>query len=184
LNLVKSQEESVDQMLNLKEVTQQLRKEGITDSEQVVKKWIREGKIKATRTTNIKIDYLINPDDLARFILKTKLEKERDPVGEANQQWEVMFHENQKLKEEIEELKSMLRIEQAKVRSLKKMLKAEYALTHPAPLPFHTLFGLDAAAEKETVKKEFKKLLKALHPDRGGDERLFKVFYEQYKMIK
>jgi curved DNA-binding protein CbpA len=38
---------------------------------------------------------------------------------------------------------------------------------------------LGAAADNEMVKK-FKKLLKALHPDRGGDERHFKVFFDHY----
>ena len=62
-------------MLNMKEVIRQLSEEGITANEQLVTRWIREGKIHASRTTRIKIDYSIDPDDLAAFILEKKLEK-------------------------------------------------------------------------------------------------------------
>lgn len=167
-------------MLNVKEVTAQLKNEGITDSEQTVIRWILEGKIKARRSPNLNIDYSVQPGDLAAFILDMKIENKSKQFGVDFQKWEKTFYENQKLKEQIEELQSSLRIEQSKVRSLKKMLQAEYALADTNPLTYASLLGLDAAAEKEQVKKEFKKLLKALHPDRGGDERLFKVFFEHY----
>jgi hypothetical protein len=169
-------------MLNVKEVTEQLRMEGITDNENTVIRWILEGKIKAKRTKHLNIDYIINPGDLATFIVEKKIEKKSKQFGVDFQQWEKTFDDNQKLKEEIEELKSSIRIEQAKVRSLKRMLQAEYALANPNPLTYNSLLGLEASADQELIKKEFKKLLKALHPDRGGDERLFKVFYEHYKM--
>ncbi|MDQ0199469.1 J domain-containing protein [Neobacillus ginsengisoli] len=169
-------------MLNVKEVTEQLKSEGITDSENTVIRWILEGKIKAKRTKHLNIDYLITPSDLAVFILEKKIEEKSKHFGVDFLQWEKTFHDNQKLKEEIEELKTSIRIEQAKVRSLKRMLQAEYALADSNPLTYNSLLGLDAAADQELIKKEFKKLLKALHPDRGGDERLFKVFYEHYKM--
>lgn len=100
------------------------------------------------------------------------------------QQVKQPFNENQKLKDEIEELKMAFRIEQAKVRSLKKMLKAEYALSDSKTISFNLLLGLDPTADKHLIKKEFKKLLKALHPDRGGDERLFNVFNEHYSKVK
>ncbi|MCM2532991.1 J domain-containing protein [Neobacillus pocheonensis] len=167
-------------MLNVKEVTEQLRSHGITDSEKTVIRWILEGKIKAKRTKHLKIDFLINPGDLAVFIIEKLIEEKSKKFGVDYQQWEKTFNENQKLKEEIEELKSTNRIQQAKVRSLKRMLQAEYALSATNPLNFNSLLGIDVGADKELIKKEFKKLLKALHPDRGGDERLFKVFYEHY----
>ncbi|MEH7009754.1 hypothetical protein V7087_02900, partial [Neobacillus niacini] len=62
-------------MLNVKEVTEQLRAEGITDSEQVVIRWILDGKIKARRTKHLNLEYSINPVDLASFILEKKIEK-------------------------------------------------------------------------------------------------------------
>lgn len=167
-------------MLNVKEVTEELRAEGITDNEQIVIRWILDGKMKAKRTKHINLDYLVHPRDLAAFILEKMIEKKSKQFGVDFQHWEKTFTENQKIKEEIEELKSSIRIEQAKVRSLKRMLKAEYALSETNTATYSTLFGLDAAND-EQIKKEFKKLLKALHPDRGGDERLFKVFYDHYK---
>jgi hypothetical protein len=168
-------------MLNVKEVTEQLKVEGITDNEEMVIRWILEGKIKARRTKDFRIDYMIKPGDLAAFILEKQIERKTKQFGVDYQQWETTFRENQRLKEKIEELKTTVRIEQSKVRSLKKMLQAEYALSDPNPLTFNSLLGLDEDADNEVQKKEFKKLLKALHPDRGGDERLFKVFYDHYK---
>ena len=171
-------------MLNVKEVTEQLRAEGITDSEQVVIRWILDGKIKARRTKHLNLEYSINPSDLASFILEKKIENKTKQFGVDFQDWENTFHENQKFKEEIEQLKTSIRIEQAKNRSLKRMLKAEYALTDSPPLTLGTIVGLDPKEDTELIKKEYKKILKALHPDRGGDERLFKVFYDHYTKLK
>ncbi|MED3562999.1 J domain-containing protein [Bacillus xiapuensis] len=171
-------------MLNVKEVTKYLKQEGITDSELMVIQWILEGKITARRAKNIKIDYLVNPGDLAAFIIEKKIEENTKRFGIDFEQWEKTFHDNQKLKQEIEQLRTSVRIEQAKVRSLKKMLQAEYALASAPPLSYNSLFGLDDSADKSLLKKEFKKLLKCLHPDRGGDEQLFKVFFEHYEKLK
>nr|WP_263327430.1 J domain-containing protein [Neobacillus sp. Marseille-Q6967] len=168
-------------MLNVKEVTAQLKSLGIADREEVVIRWILEGKLKARRTPDLNIDYVIQPGDLAAFILDKKMEEKIKQYGIDFHKWEKTFYENKRLKEEMEELKSSIRIEQSKVRSLKKMLQAEYALSATAPLTYNSLLGLDAAADNDQVKREFKKLLKALHPDRGGDERLFKVFYDHYE---
>ena len=171
-------------MLNMKEVIRRLSEEGITANEQLVTRWIREGKIQTSRTTRIKIEYSIDPNDLAAFILEINLEKMKQQFELDDQEWERIFSENQRLKEEIEELKSTIRIEQIKIRSLKKMLQAEYALSDSKPLTLKNLLGLDSAAKNELVKRELKKILKALHPDRGGDERLFKVFYDHYDKVK
>jgi hypothetical protein len=171
-------------MLNVKEVTEQLRVAGITDSEQVVIRWILDGKIKARRTKHLNLEYSINPVDLASFILEKNIENKTKQFGVDFHQWEKTFRENQTFKEEIEQLKTSIRIEQAKNRSLKKMLKAEYALSDSPPLTLTSLIGLDPGADSEVIMKEYKKILKALHPDRGGDERLFKVFYEHYTKVK
>ncbi|WML39464.1 J domain-containing protein [Neobacillus sp. OS1-2] len=171
-------------MLNLKEVTEILKDEGITDSEQVVIRWILDGKLRAKRTKNLNIDYVISPGELAAFILKKLIEDKCKQFGVDFHHWEKTFNENKHLKEENEELKTKVRIEQTKVRGLKRMLQAEYALADPPPLTYSTLLGLDINPDKEIMKKEFKKLLKALHPDRGGDERLFRVFYEHYTKAK
>ncbi|MFP7296631.1 J domain-containing protein [Neobacillus niacini] len=171
-------------MLNVKEVTEQLRLEGITDSEQMVIRWILDGKIKARRTKHLNLEYSVNPVDLASFILEKKIEFKTKKYGIDYHEWEKTFRENQKLKEEIEQLNTSIRIEQAKNRSLKRMLKAEYALTDTPPLTLISLLGLDPGADMDVIRKEYKKILKALHPDRGGDERLFKVFYDHYEKVK
>jgi curved DNA-binding protein CbpA len=64
------------------------------------------------------------------------------------------------------------------------MLQAEYALSDTPPLTLTSILGLETGADSDTIKKEYKKLLKALHPDRGGDERLFKVFYDHYDKVR
>ena len=171
-------------MLNLKEVTELLRNEDITNSEQVVIRWILDGKLKAKRTKTLNIDYIIKPIDLAVFIMEKKIEKKSSQFGVDYQHWEKTFNENRKLKEENEALKSRVRIEQTKVRGLKRMLQAEYALSDTPPLTYASLLGLEQGADVEIIKKEFKKVLKSLHPDRGGDERLFKVFYDHYSKTK
>jgi hypothetical protein len=171
-------------MLNVKEVTEQLRAEGITDSVQVVIRWILDGKLKARRTKHLNLDYSVTPADLASFILEKKIENKTKQFGVDFHQWEKTFRENKTFKEEIEQLKASLRIEQAKNRSLKRMLKAEYELSEAPPLTLTSILGLEPSTDSEVIKKEYKKILKALHPDRGGDDRLFRVFYEHYEKVK
>ncbi|MCM3570845.1 J domain-containing protein [Neobacillus mesonae] len=172
-------------MLNLKEAAVLLKTEGIAHDEQDVIRWILDGKLKAKRTKSLNIDYVIEPIDLAAFMIEKLIEKRIQKYGVDYLKWEKTFSDNKRLKEENEELKAKIRIEQTKVRGLKRMLQAEYALSEePSPLTYVSLLGLDANADKEIIKKEFKKILKALHPDRGGDERLFRVFYEHYDKAK
>lgn len=171
-------------MLNLKEATELLKAEGITHSEQDVIRFILDSKLKAKRRKSLNVDYVIQPIDLAAFIVYQQLAEQSKKYGIDYKHWEKTFQENKRLKEENEELKVMIRIEQSKVRSLKRMLQAEYALADSPSVNYADLFGLEANADREVIKKEFKKLLKALHPDRGGDDRLFRVFYEHYTKAK
>lgn len=168
-------------MLTVKEVTQRLINEGISVNEKTVTRWLREGKLKAARSAHIKIIYSVNQDDLTAFISKLKTEKSTE---DQHSQLKKTLLENERLKEEVDRLRSAISIEQAKVRSLKKMLKAEFALTDFKPSSIHSFIGLDAATDTQELKRELKKILKALHPDRGGDERLFKVMYEHYNKLK
>lgn len=170
-------------MLNVKKTTELLRSEGIADNEETVIRWILDGKIRAKRTKDLNINFSIDPFDLATFIVEKKNERMSQQFGVDYEQWEKTFYENTKLKEKIEELEITIRIEQAKVRSLKKMVRSENALFTPAPYSIHSLLGIEEDADKDFLKKELRKLLKFLHPDRGGDERLFKVFYEHYEKM-
>ncbi|MDD9311687.1 hypothetical protein ACOSZF_16705 [Cytobacillus firmus] len=68
------------------------------------------------------------------------------------------------------------------MKSLKKMIQAQKLIADEEIQPAK-LLDLKPDEDLQIIRKEFKKLLKALHPDRGGDERLFKVFNEHYKNI-
>lgn len=78
-------------MLTVHEAFEKLRKVGVTDSIQMVRKWIRDGEIKAIppEKGNRKEGYRIDPLEFERFIAK------RNPL----------YNENKQLKKEIEQLK-------------------------------------------------------------------------------
>ncbi|NHM32905.1 J domain-containing protein [Bacillus sp. C11] len=161
--------------MNIKEAAEQLTSAGITTTDTEVMRWIEEGKIKADIYQTRKITYKISMKDLTDFILRQKTANLVTKLDEANR-------ENQKLNEEIQLFKTRLHIEQSKVRTLKKLLNTQIEET--APSTIGDLLGLSQNQNSQILKKEFKKLLKALHPDRGGDERLFKVFNEHYENLK
>lgn len=64
------------------------------------------------------------------------------------------------------------------------MLNSQIEASGTDPSQMEELLGLNKNTDSQVLKKEFKKILKALHPDRGGDERLFKVFKEHYENLK
>lgn len=166
-------------MLNVKEAAEHLTSAGIAASEDMVMIWIEEGKLKAEVAQRRKTTYKINVKDLTEFIIQKH-------VAQLISQNEQSHRENRYLTEQLELLKTRIHIEQSKVRTLKKLLNAQIEGTEPSTFPYDELLGLKKqnSNNSQTLKKEFKKLLKALHPDRGGDERLFKVFYDQYENLK
>lgn len=85
----KKRVDHMKERLNVKEATYILSEEGITDSEQIVRRWIREGKLKAARTENRKKGYCIFADDLTEFILKRKPEKKWQRIADEDYlKWE------------------------------------------------------------------------------------------------
>lgn len=166
-------------MLNVKEAAEHLTSAGIAASEDMVMIWIEEGKLKAEVAQRRKTTYKINVKDLTEFIIQKH-------VAQLISQNEQSHRENRYLTEQLELLKTRIHIEQSKVRTLKKLLNAQIEGTEPSTFPYDELLGLKKqnSNNSQTLKKEFKKLLKALHPDRGGDERLFKVFYDHYENLK
>jgi vacuolar-type H+-ATPase subunit I/STV1 len=162
-------------MLNLKEAAEQLTSAGIAASDEEVMRWIEEGKIKADIYQTRKVTYKISLKDLTEFILKQK-------TSQFASRLEASMRENQRLDEEIQLLKTRIHIEQSKVRTLKKLLNTQ--IENSGPSSIGEFLGLKQTGNSQIMKKEFKKLLKALHPDRGGDERLFKVFNEHYENLK
>jgi hypothetical protein len=164
-------------MLNIKEATEQLTSAGIATSTEEVMNWIEEGKIIAKINKRRETTYTINVKDLIEFIIQKHFDH-------LTSQLEQSFQENRNLTEQIELLKTRIHIEQSKVRTLKKLLNAQIEVTEPSTFHYGELLGLNQDSNSHNLKKEFKKLLKALHPDRGGDERLFKVFSEHYRKLK
>lgn len=157
-------------MLTTKEAAKQLTSYGIETTEQEVLTWIEAGFLHAESDK-------INLRDLIEFIIRTNSDH-------YTQQLEQSRRENSKLNEKLEMLNTRLHIEQSKVRTLKKMLNAQIEASRIDASKFEDLLGLKPNSSNQMLKKEFKKILKALHPDRGGDERLFKVFREHYENLK
>ena len=165
-------------MLNVKETVEHLTSAGIAASDDEVMKWIEEGKIKAEIAHRRKTTYKINVKDLTEFIIQKH-------AAQLTTQVEQSHRENRNLTEQLDYLKTRIHIEQSKVRTLKKLLNDQIEVNKPSTFPYDELLGLKKQdTNSHTLKKEFKKLLKALHPDRGGDERLFKVFNEHYENLK
>jgi hypothetical protein len=152
-------------MLTIKEAAEQLTSYGMETTEQEVQTWIATGFLDAEYDK-------INPENLAEFIIK----KHSDLLEQSRA-------ENNKLNEHLELLNARLHIEKSKVRTLKKMLNAQIEASVAPISELEDLLGLKQNSNRQELKKEFKKILKALHPDRGGDERLFKVFKNHYEKL-
>ncbi|WNF24955.1 J domain-containing protein [Mesobacillus jeotgali] len=152
-------------MLTIKEAAEQLTSYGMETTEQDVETWIETGFLESESDK-------ITPGNLTEFVIKKHtdlLEQSRDA--------------NNKLNEQLELLNTRLHIEQSKVRTLKKMLNAHIEASVAPTSELEDLLGLKQNSNSQELKKELKKLLKALHPDRGGDERLFKVFKNHYEKL-
>ncbi|MCM3092642.1 MULTISPECIES: J domain-containing protein [unclassified Cytobacillus] len=161
--------------MNITDAVAQIQKSGIKANGKDVERWIEEGKIIAERSARRQISYSIKMKDLADFIIQEKEKLHR-------QKLEGVLLQVKDLKGQIEILNTRVQIEESKVKSLKKMVQAQKMIADDKIQPAK-LLGLKPDEDLQIIRKEFKKLLKALHPDRGGDERLFKVFNEHYKNI-
>jgi predicted nuclease with TOPRIM domain len=82
-------------MLTVREALQHLKTAGITESEQIVRRWIREGVLKAIppEKNRLKDGYRIPIDELERFIAQ------RNPL----------YPEVKKLRKEVEELREEIK---------------------------------------------------------------------------
>jgi hypothetical protein len=164
-------------MLNIKEAADQMTFMGIAASEQDILKWIEEGQLKAELNQRRNTSYKISMNDLAEFVIQKHTEDSAEKLEQSKR-------ENRQLNDQIQLLNTRLHIEQSKVKTLKKMLNAQIEAAGSNASQYEELLGLNQNSNNQALKKEFKKLLKALHPDRGGDERLFKVFNEHYENLK
>jgi excisionase family DNA binding protein len=86
-------------MLTVHEALEYLKKTGITDSQQVVRKWIRDGELKAIppEKGRRKDGYRIPIEELEQFIAQ------RNPLYPEVKR---LREENQRLKDELKRLKS------------------------------------------------------------------------------
>jgi Asp-tRNA(Asn)/Glu-tRNA(Gln) amidotransferase B subunit len=164
-------------MLTIKEAAEQLNSYRIEASEPDVLLWIQEGQLKAEKAQRRNASYIIHLKDLTEFIIQKHIDDFTAKLESSKQ-------ENSLLNEQLLLLNTRLHIEQSKVRTLKKMLNAQIEASGNDPSQIEELLGLKKNSDSRLLKKEFKKILKALHPDRGGDERLFKVFNEHYENLK
>jgi hypothetical protein len=164
-------------MLNIKEAAHQMTSMGIAASDKDILHWIEEGQLKAELNQRRNTSYKISINDLAEFVIQKRTE-------DLAEKFEQSKRENRQLNDQIQLLHTRLHIEQSKVRTLKKMLNAQIEAAGSNASQYEELLGLNQESSTQVLKKEFKKLLKALHPDRGGDERLFKVFNDHYENLK
>jgi hypothetical protein len=164
-------------MMNIKEAADQMTSMGIAASDKDILHWIEEGQLKAELNQRRNTSYKISINDLAEFVIQKRTE-------DLAEKFEQSKRENRQLNDQIQLLHTRLHIEQSKVRTLKKMLNAQIEAAGSNASQYEELLGLNQESSTQTLKKEFKKLLKALHPDRGGDERLFKVFNDHYENLK
>ncbi|WP_079508908.1 hypothetical protein [Mesobacillus jeotgali] len=163
-------------MLTIKEAAEQFSLLGIETTDDDILILIREGQLNAEKSHRRNKSYLIHQKDVIKYIVKKQ-------QHEFNEKLEKTKQKNQKLKEELEMLTTRLHIEKSKVRTLKKMLNLQIEASAAPPSELEEFLGLKRNSSNQVIKKEFKKILKALHPDRGGDERLFKVFRQHYEKL-
>jgi monoamine oxidase len=164
-------------MLNTKDAAEHINASGFTASEEDVLRWIQDGSLKAELSPRRNSTYKITLMDLTDFIIDMH-------TKQLAAQLQHSQLENRKLSDKLDLLKTKIHIEQSKVRTLKKMLNAQIEALGTHSIHLKEFMGLNPSTSEQALKKEFKKLLKALHPDRGGDERLFKVFREHYENLK
>jgi regulator of replication initiation timing len=99
-------------MLTQSEALERLKEAGVTSSIQVLRKWVREGQIKAKKSHFKKEGYRIHEEDLERFIEeRNPLYKEVKRLREENRN---LKQENMKLKTALDQAKK--KVETKKVR--------------------------------------------------------------------
>jgi uncharacterized small protein (DUF1192 family) len=178
--------------MNTDQAFEKLNKAGVTDSIQTVRRWLREGKIKAKRSENRKAGFEVDNTDLQRFINERtgadkderikSLQKEIKKLQSTLDKKErgKLAQENHKLQLEVGSLRSdlsMLRM---------KLFKLEIKQSQqPNPIniqlnKYREKLGLSSTCSDDEVKREFKRLLMSLHPDQGGDAKLFQYFKAEY----
>ncbi len=81
LHSVKIYDKTIGGFMTVDQALEKLKEAGVTDSIQTVRRWLREGKIKAHRSEYRKAGFLVDAEDLNRFINERT---GRDKVAEIN----------------------------------------------------------------------------------------------------
>lgn len=231
--------------INTDQAFEKLKEAGVTGSIQTVRRWLRNGKIKASRSENRKAGFEIDEGDLKRFINeRTGMDKDErikyleEKYKQLNDQYQPMYEdwlkvlkenrelkqskvENEKLKRKIELLRDenkalenayktvreindrLTKENESKNNSffdnferLKQRAKAnaDYWQSHNFDFNlfmqpqkkqnYRENLGLSSNCSDEELKKEFKKLLKILHPDTGGNAKLFQQMKADYDAFR
>ncbi len=91
-------------LLNVNEALDRLKQHGITDSEQMIRRWLREGRIQGQRSKNRKEGWRIPAEELNRFIEKNKpdVKYERE-IKQLKARVTVLEAENRELRRKLNE---------------------------------------------------------------------------------
>lgn len=200
--------------MNTNEAFKLLKDAGVTNSIQTLRRWIREGVIKATRTENRKAGFRIDEDDLQRFIDERTGRHKDNRIKELEQQIksyeEYMIQaererqeEINKLEQELKETKKRLnkyqnRNKKSKIDDIldnienlkeytKRMSEQDYDFFANALInnqDYHQKLGLSSNATDDEIRKAYRELLNKTHPDRGGDKEVFNYIKKDYENFK
>lgn len=156
--------------MNIREAVKYLEEYKITSSEQVLRRWIRQGKIKATMRSK-KEGYQVSKGSLQHFIRKRLGLSSLDDWVDKSEEYE------RKIKR--------LERDNARLRTRCNMLSEELRIKSSENFRLYNNRGQSKnifGAEAET-KETFKRLFHHIHPDKGGDPELFSKVNKAYRYI-
>ncbi|MCQ6275556.1 hypothetical protein JMM81_11365 [Bacillus sp. V3B] len=193
-------------MLNTDQAFDLLKEVGITNSPETFRRWLREGKIKATGFT-------VDDQDLKLFIneqmyqdkdetirqLKLKIKAQDQYIEGIEELHKISTKEYIKQRDQLNKEIIILKNEQSKLQKetmdlLRENIKLRDRLielkenkrdnhhSHPTSSLDHysQKLGLSKMASNKEVLTGFKALLKRSHPDQGGDAKLFQYLKTDY----
>lgn len=193
-------------MLNTDQAFDLLKEAGITDSPEVFRRWLREGKIKATGFT-------VDDQDLKLFInehtysdkdetiqqLKLQIKAQNQYIKGIEELHKTSTQEFIKQRDQLHKEILILKNEQNKLRKetmdlLRENIELRNKLIelkenkrddphfHPTSPSAHysQKLGLSKMASNKEIATGFKALLKISHPDQGGNAKLFQYLKTDY----
>ncbi|MED0758853.1 hypothetical protein P4S93_13945 [Aneurinibacillus thermoaerophilus] len=174
--------------MNTYEALDRLKQAGITDSIQTLRRWLRDGTIKAQRSENRKAGFEVDAEDLKRFINERTGADKDERIRQLEEEIRRLKEKNERLKaddidldEEEDDLLTRMNIDFIKqLKQQQQMLLYKQQKQNDA----RYRLGLTETSTDDEVLQEFKKLLKILHPDSGGNAKLFNDIKQQYNEFR